>query len=94
MSQTLAQVFYDNALKMLASERRKAQRIDKAYRTLARRNVHGGLEEWLYNPFVKTAMSILEKFTDNYKIREALKLLQAAGEEAEKANRPGRKPKR
>jgi len=92
--ESLQQIFYQNALKLLAQERRKARRIDGAYRTLARRNMRGSLEDWLYNPFVKTAISILSKFSSNYKIKEALKLLQAAGEEAEKANQPGRKKKR
>ncbi len=91
--ESLPQVLYSNALKILATERRTAQRVDKAYRVLARRNLSAGMEDWLVNPFVKTAISILEKFTSNYKIREALKLLQAAGEEAEKANRPGRRPR-
>jgi len=90
MSESLAQILYANAIKLLDSERRSARRIDQAYRILARRNVNAGLEDWLYNPFVKTALTILQKFSSNYKIREALKLLQAAGEEAEKAKKPGR----
>ena len=83
MSESLPQVLYANAIKILALERRSAKRIDQAYRILARRNMSAGLEDWLYNPFVKTALSILEKFSKNYRIKEALKLLKAAGEEAE-----------
>jgi hypothetical protein len=92
--ETLPQILYTNAIKILATERRSARRIDEAYRILVRRNLNAGLEDWLYNPFVKTALSILEKFSGNYKIKEALKLLQAAGDEAEKANKPGRKQKK
>jgi len=91
VSEKLHQVLYSNALKILATERRTAKRIDDVYRTLARHNMRASMDEWLYNPFVKTALGILERFSSNYKIREALKLLQAAGDEAEKANRPGRK---
>ena len=92
--ESLSQIFYSNALKILATERRTARRVDEAYRILARRNLNAGIEDWLYNPFVKTALSILEKFSGNYKIKEALKLLQAAGDEAEKASRPGRKARK
>lgn len=91
MSETTAQVLYANAVKILALERRTARRVDKAYRVLARHNVNAAVEDWLVNPFVKTALSILEKFSGNYRIKEALKLLKAAGEEAEKAKRPGRR---
>lgn len=92
--ETLPQILYSNALNILAMERRTARRVDEAYRILARRNLNAGLEDWLYNPFVKTALSILQKFSGNYRIKEALKLLQAAGEEAEKANKPGRRPRK
>lgn len=89
--ETTAQILYSNAVKILALERRTARRVDEAYRILAKRNVSASMEDWLVNPFVKTAISILEKFASNYRIKEALKLLQAAGEEAEKARRPGRR---
>lgn len=89
--ETIAQVLYANAVKLLATERRTARRVDEAYRILTERGVSAGVEDWLANPFVQTAIGILEKFTSNYRIREALKLLKAAGEEAEKARRPGRR---
>jgi hypothetical protein len=92
--ENLSQILYTNALNILAMERRTARRVDEAYRILARRNLNAGLEDWLYNPFVKTALSILQKFSGNYRIKEALKLLQAAGEEAEKAKKPGRRPRK
>jgi hypothetical protein len=94
MSESLAQVLYANAIKILATERRSHRRVDEVYRILARRNVSAGLENWLYNPFIKTALSILEKFSGNYKIKEAIKLLQEAGKEAEIAARPGRRAKK
>ncbi len=93
MNENISQTLYANAVKILALERRTARRVDEAYRILARRNVAAAIEDWLVNPFVKTAISILEKFSNNYRIKEALKLLQAAGEEAEKARRPGRRGK-
>lgn len=78
----LSYVFYSNALKLIASERRTSRRIDEVYRILARHNVQAGLADWLSNPFIRTALQILRKFTDNYKIREATRLLYEAGEEA------------
>jgi hypothetical protein len=78
----LAYVYYSNAIKLLASERRKSRRVDEVYRMLVRHNIEAGLADWLANPFIRTALTILKKFTDNYKIREATRLLYEAGEEA------------
>lgn len=78
----LAHVFYSNAVRLIAEERRSSKRIDEVYRILVTHNVEAGLTDWLANPFIKTALQILRKFTDNYKIREATRLLYEAGEEA------------
>jgi hypothetical protein len=94
MTKDLAYVYYSNAIKLLATERRKSQRIDKVYRMLARHNVQAGLADWLANPFIRTALQILKKFTDNYKIREATRLLYEAGEEATAASEAEAKKKK
>lgn len=88
MPETLPSILYANALKLLGTERRVAKRIDEAYRILARNRVHGAVEDWLQNPFVSTALGILEKFgTSNYKIKQAIQLLREAGKEAKRGRR-------
>jgi len=79
----LSYVFYVNALKLIAAERRRSRRIDEVYRMLARHNVQADLVDWLSNPFIKMAMKLLRNFGSNYKIGQAIKLLEEAGEEAE-----------
>lgn len=81
----LVRVCYANALRLLAMERRKARRIDHVYRVLSRHYLEAGIVEWLANPFIRTALVILEKFQADYRIKEAIKLLREAGEEASKA---------
>jgi hypothetical protein len=80
----LCEILYHNALVLLSSERRRARQIDQAWRILCNHNarIYGGLVEWLANPFFHTAIKILRKFTNNYKIRQALKLLDEAAEES------------
>jgi hypothetical protein len=79
----LAKVFYDNALGLLRQERRTSSRVNAAYRTLQKNHIEAGAVEWLANPFVRTALSILQSLSGNYKVREAIKLLKEAGSEAE-----------
>jgi hypothetical protein len=95
----LVQVYYSNALNLLNSSvpaqpgvkgekapRRLDRQIDRAYRMLARYQLKAGLEDFLANPFVRTALSILRKFSSsNYRIEQAIKLLEEAGEEAKKS---------
>lgn len=94
----LVQVYFTNALNLLNTPtpvapgvkaqkcpRRLDRQIDRAYRMLARHQLKAGLEDFLANPFVRTAMSILRKFSaGNYRIQQALNLLEEAGEEARK----------
>jgi len=95
----LAQVYVTNALNLLCAAtpaapgvkgqkcpRRLHRDIDRAYRMLARHHLQGSLEDFLANPFVRTALSILRRFTGgNYKIQQAVALLEEAGKEATKA---------
>jgi hypothetical protein len=80
---SLAKVCYDNAMKLLASERRSSRRVNAAYRALQKNTIEAGAVEWLANPFVRTALSILQSLTSNYRVREAIKLLKEAGAEEE-----------
>lgn len=82
-----AKVFYDNALELLRQERRSSSRVNAAYKTLTRNHIEAGAETWLANPFVRTALSILQSLSGNYKIREAIRLLKEAGTEAETASK-------
>ena len=75
----LIRVLYGNALKLISMERRRARRIDQVYRMMARHNLQAGVVDWLANPFIQTALSILERFSANYRIKEAVKLLREAG---------------
>lgn len=79
----LSKVYYNNALALLAGERRKSRRINAAYTALKRNDIHAAGVDWLANPFVRTALSILQSLSGNYKVREAIKLLKEAGAEAE-----------
>ena len=80
---SLSQVYFDNALCLLASERRSSRRVNAAYQTLKKNQVTAGIEDWMTNPFVRTALSILQSLSGSYKVREAIRLLKAAGTEAE-----------
>ena len=78
-----ARVCYTNALELLRQERRSSRRINAAYQTLKQNSIEAGIVDWLSNPFVRTALSILQSLQGNYKVREAIKLLKEAGSEAE-----------
>jgi len=94
-------IFYRNAMAFLAQERRSSKRINAAYKTLLEHErtpaepteVRAGAVEWLANPFVRTALSILQSLSGNYKIREAIKLLKEAGAEAEAEEEKKKKAK-
>ncbi len=84
MDKELKQVFFSNALNLIKQERRKARRIYEVYARLHQLQVRGGItENILSNPFIKTALSILKTFVGNYKIKQAIKLLQEAAEEGD-----------
>ncbi len=83
----LADVYYRNAMNLIHGERRAAKRIDHAYRILVNLgagDVKGSISDWLKNPFAETAVKILEKFEENYRVREALKLLKEARAQGKK----------
>lgn len=92
--ENLSYVYYSNAIRLLASERRKSKRVDEAYRMLVRHNMQAGIEDWLSNPFIKMAMKLLRSFGSNYKIGQAIKLLEEAGEEATVASEAEAKKKK
>ncbi len=74
----------NNALTLLKSSQRAHKDVHLTYKRLNTIYVRGGLADFLSNPFISTAMSILKTFSTNYKIQQAIKLLQEAGEEAKK----------
>lgn len=79
-----AQAYVSNALTLLKQSQRVHKDVHLAYKRLNALHVKAGLEDFLTNPFISTAMSILKTFSTNYKIKQAIKLLQEAGEEAKK----------
>ena len=79
----LSKVLHNNALELLRQERRSSARVNAAYKTLMQNHIEAGAVEWLANPFVRTALSILQSLSGNYKVKEAIKLLKEAGSEAE-----------
>jgi len=88
MQNTLATVYIRNALELIRQEQRTSREIHQVYSGLQKRlvkadkSVSGGFaENFLSNPFISTALGILEKFSGNYKIKQALKLLKEAGAE-------------
>ena len=68
---------------LLNAERRRAGRVNAAYKLLSKTPIQAGVEDWLTNPFVRTAMTILKGLSSNYKIRQAIQLLTEAGKDAE-----------
>jgi hypothetical protein len=94
MSVEMSRLYYANAVKILAGERRSARQIDHAWRILNSHNIPAGMVDWLTNPFVRTALGILEKFQSNYKVKEAIKLLKEAGEEAKQEKESRKRGKR
>jgi hypothetical protein len=89
-------VYLANAIKLIASERRKAQRVNRLYYKLIGKiqkdptNIQAGMIDLLSNPFIKSAISILEKFESNYKLREAAKLIKQAITEHEESKKKGK----
>jgi arsenate reductase-like glutaredoxin family protein len=89
---SLAQVCFDNAVKILATERRSSQRVNAAYRILQKNNIEAGVVDWLSNPFIRTALSILQSMSGSYKVKEAIRLLKEAGTEAEDEQKKKKSP--
>jgi hypothetical protein len=87
-----AKIYYDNAVEFLRQERRSHRRVNAAYTILKKNNIEAGAVEWLANPFVRTALSILQSLSGNYKIKEAIKLLKEAGSEAEAETKKKKAP--
>ena len=87
MSDSLESVYFRNALRLLAQERRRDNRINQVYIRLRQHNVTAAVEDWLSNPFVSTALLILEKLSGNYRIQQAIKLLREAGAEHTKGKK-------
>ncbi len=91
MSEPLSTIYYRNALTLLKAERRNYKRVNDVYVRLGRIEVRAGVEDWLGNPFISTALSILEKLTSNYKIKQAVQLLKEAATESKKESESKKK---
>ncbi len=85
----LSQVYYQNAINILRDERQIRKKFNHVYARLhTGLRVEGGVASFLLsNPFIQTALKILETFESSYKVQQAIRLLRAAGEEAEKEKR-------
>ena len=80
MENSLKKVFIENALNLISQVDYPG--VQKAYQGLTQVRLDAGLaEEFLSNGYIKTALAILKTFVGNYKIKQALKLLQEAAEE-------------
>ena len=86
---TIQEVYYRNALAILEAE--ADPRIAVAYKLLRSVPVTAGIEDWILNPFVSTALSILKKFS-SYKVQQAIKLIEEAATEA-REEKTGKKKK-
>ena len=91
MNEPLSVTYVKNAMILLKAEQRSSLRLHEVYARLHRLEVRAGFADFLGNPFLQTALSILEKFSSNYRIKEAIKLLREAGEEAEKESKKKRR---
>lgn len=77
-------IFAKNALDLLEPMATTSPELAKAYLLLRKTSIEAGIIDFLANPFVRSALGILEKFQSNKRISEAIKLLKEAGEEEEK----------
>lgn len=88
-------VFHLNALRILHDEAEATPRLRSALVALEhpqlQRGIRAGLEDFLANPFVQTAMSILRTFGKNYKVNQAVKLLEEAGKDYAEEQRKSKK---
>lgn len=88
-------VYWDNALKLLAEAAGEEPRVNEAVKVLLHQELEtgivAGIEDFLSNPFIQTALSILETFQKNYKVGQAIKLLKEAGKEFEEETRKKKK---
>ncbi len=91
----LSEVLAKNALAVLEPIAAEDKDVARAYLMLRQQRVEAGLVDFLANPFVRSAMGILEMLVGNAKVREAVKLLKEAGKEAEeeKKKKPAKKKK-
>lgn len=85
----LSKIYVKNALALLGNE--EDPRAKEAISLLTQSNIQAGLVDWLANPFVRSAMSILNMMQGNPKVKQAIKLLTEAGEEEEKASKKKKK---
>ena len=84
-------VFLLNAFRVLRPLRGTDVRIDEVLALLEREHFSAGLETFLANPFIQTALKILKSFNKNYKIEQAVRLLEEAGKEEQETQRKSRK---
>ena len=61
-----------------------ALRALEAFQT-ADGSIQAGLDDFLSNPFVQTALGILKSFNKTYKVKQAIQLLEEAGREYQEA---------
>lgn len=98
MNQGLGKVYWDNALKLLAEAAAEEPGVNEAVKVLLHRDLEAGIQagivDFLSNPFIQTALTILETFQKNYKVGQAIKLLKEAGKEFEEEESRKKKKKR
>ena len=94
---TPTNVFYLNARNLIKSELEAQPGLAPALAALesaqAQPGIAAGVEDFLANPFIQTALSILRSFSKNYKIGQAIKLLEEAGKDEQESQRKARKKK-
>jgi len=87
--------YHLTALKILRLELASQPELEPVLEALGHKEletrIQAGVEDFLANPFVQTALSILKNLSKNYKIGQAIKLLEEAGKDYEEAERKKKK---
>ncbi len=88
-------VFHLNAIRLLSDEVERTPALRPALDALTHRQLQDGIlagvEDFLANPFVQTALTILKSLSRNYKVGQAVKLLEEAGRDYEEEQRKKKK---
>jgi hypothetical protein len=84
-------IYLKNAIDVLEPLATTDKEIARAYLSLKALTIQGGVLDFLANPFIRSAIGILEMMQGNPKIKQALSLLQEAGKEEEEAKKKKKK---
>lgn len=92
--ETSMNIYAKNALAILEPLATTDKELARAYLLLKQQRVEAGFVDFLANPFVRSAMGILEMLMGNPKVKQAVSLLREAGKEAEEEEKKKKSKKK